>query len=60
MTSLSSGNDVLQSNEYLTGALVILEIGGNDLLGSTSPDRFEQDLAFQAVRKGDGRFITRA
>ena len=34
----------LTANEDFTGALVILEIGGNDLLGSTSSEQFEDDL----------------
>lgn len=32
------------ANEDLGEALVIMEIGGNDLLGSTSAEQFEQDL----------------
>jgi acyl-CoA thioesterase-1 len=32
------------ADEDFTGALVVLEIGGNDLLGSASPEQFEEDL----------------
>ena len=40
------------------GSIVVLEIGGNDILGSTTPEAFERDLDLLLARiSGQGRTI---